>query len=67
MYGTQFSTRINSKGQKWTLYQHETTSDENDEEYDHHVDTNIEDLIINYTSLNVTKQTQKRKRITPSQ
>ena len=55
-YNTQFSTRINSKGQKLTVYQHETTSDEHDEEYEDHVDINIEDLIANCTILNVTKK-----------
>ena len=39
----------------YTVYQHEITSHENNEEYEHHVDTYIEDLIINYTNLNVTK------------
>ena len=52
------STRINSKDPKCTVYQHEINSDENNEEYDQHVDTNIEDLIIKFTNLNVTKQTQ---------
>ena len=35
----------------------------NDEEYEHHVDTNIEDLIINFTNLNILKQTHKRTRL----
>ena len=67
MYDTQFTTRINSKGQKCTVYQYETNSYEKNEEYEHHIDTNIEDLIINVTNLNVLKQTQKRTRLTPSQ
>ena len=54
-YDTQFSTRTNSKGKKRTVYQYEAISDENNEEYDHNIDTNIEDLIINFTNLNVTK------------
>ena len=40
---------------------------ENNEEYEHHVDTNIKDLIINFTSLNISKQTKKRTHLTPSQ
>ena len=40
---------------------------ENNEEYEHHVDTKIEDLIINFTNLNVLKQTQTLTRLTPSQ
>ena len=40
---------------------------ENDEEYENYVDTNIEDLIINFSNLNVLNQTQKRTRLTPSQ
>ena len=66
-YDTQFSTRINSKGQKRAVYQHEEVSDKNNEEYNHHVDTKIEDLIINFTNLNVTKQIQKRARLNPTQ
>ena len=57
MYDTQFTTIINSKGQKRTVYQHETISYENNEEYEYHIDTNIEDLIINFTNLNLAKQT----------
>ena len=59
-YDTRFSTRINSEEQKRTFYQHEANLDENNEEYDHHVDTNIEDLIINLTNFNVT---QKHKNV----
>ena len=66
-YDTQFTTIINSKGQKRTLYQHETDSYENNEEYEHHFDTNIKDLIINFTNFHVLKQTQKHTRLTPSQ
>ena len=40
---------------------------ENDEEYEHYVDTNIDNLIINFTNLNLLEQTNKRTRITPSQ
>ena len=40
---------------------------ENNEEYEHHIDTNLEDLIIKCTNLNVLKQTQKLTRLTPSQ
>ena len=40
-YDTQFSTRINSKGRKFIVYQHENTSYEHNEEYKNHVDTNI--------------------------
>ena len=50
---TQFTTRINPKGQKRTVYQHDMNSYENDEEYEYRVDTNIEYLIINFTNLNV--------------
>ena len=66
-YDKQFSTRISSKGQKRSVYQHEEVSDEHNEEYDHNVDTNIEDLVINFTDLNTTKQTQKHTHLTPSQ
>ena len=66
-YDTQSTARINSKGQKRTVYQHQTTSYENNKEYEHYVDKNIEDLIINFTNLNLTKQTQKCTRLTPSQ
>ena len=41
---------------KPTVYQHEINSDENNEEYNHHVDTNIEDLVIYFTNLSVTKK-----------
>ena len=66
-YDTQFTTRISSKGQKCTIHQHELNPYENDEEYENHIDTNIKDLIINFTDLNVLKQTQKRTRLTLSQ
>ena len=52
-YDTQFSTRIHSKGQNCTVYQHEIDPDENNEEYDYHVDTNIGYLIIKFTNLNI--------------
>ena len=40
---------------------------ENDEEYEYHVDTNIEHLIIRFTNLNLLIQTQNRTRLTTSQ
>ena len=52
---TQFTTSINFKGQKRTEYQHETTSYENNKNYEHHVDINIEYLIIKFTDLNLAK------------
>ena len=45
---------------KHTIYQHETTSYENNEKHEHDFDTNIEDLIKNLTNLNLAKQTQTR-------
>ena len=66
-YNTQFTTRISSKWKKCTLYRHEMNSYENDEEYEHNVDTNIEYLIVNFTNLNILKQTQKIIRGTPYQ
>ena len=66
-YDTQFTTRIKSKGQKRTVYQHDMNSNENNEEYEHNIDTSIEDLIITFTNLNVLKQIQKRICLTPSQ
>ena len=52
-YNTQFTTRTNAKVQKRTVYQHETTSYENNEEYEHYVDTNIEYLVINFTNIHL--------------
>ena len=66
-YYTQFSTRINSKGQKCTLYQHGITPQEITEDYDHHIDIYIRDFVINYNNLNLDKKAQKRTRLTPIQ
>ena len=49
------------------VYQHNTTSNDHNEEYEHHVDTRIEDIIIKYNNLNVKKSTQKCTRLTTFQ
>ena len=47
-YESQFFTGINYKGQIRTEYQHDNT-----ENYNHHVDTCIRFLSINYASINI--------------
>ena len=59
IYDTQFSTIINFKGQKHTIYRHEIISQENNDKCEHHTSTDIQDLTINYTNLDVGNKNNK--------